>query len=58
MILLLSYLCIMFLSTNYKDFEYKYNTDYLYNASGSLRALFKYLIVGLVIVVVLVYCFV
>lgn len=41
-------------STNYKDFEYKYNTDYLYNASGSLRALFKYLIVGLVIVVVLV----
>ena len=41
-------------STNYKDFEYKYNTDYLYNASGSLRTLFKYLIVGLVIVMVLV----
>lgn len=41
-------------STNYKDFAYKYNTDYLYNASNSIQSIFKYLIAILVVVVIFV----
>lgn len=41
-------------STNYKDFAYKYNTDYLYNASNNIQSIFKYLIAILVVVVIFV----
>lgn len=41
-------------SLDYKDYKYKYNTDYIYNAASSISSILKFLIIALSVTLILV----
>ncbi len=41
-------------SLDYKDYKYKYNTDYIYNTASSISSILKFLIIALSVTLILV----